>query len=211
VNDLEKQVRDHHATARLRENQMGHPELGGLFEALYTLTERIYGEFFWDAPEMPLPFITLEREQRGRLGSYVPWSTSSIANVINLNPFVHATGADLATTLAHEIMHLWENHVGEPTINNLHTERFHERMWTLYGIRTEGEEGVTFNVDERWEDWMRTNDDLRLESYLLPGQGERKPPRRMKRHQCPSCGTSVHARRSLNLVCGDCEETMVIS
>lgn len=207
---IEDSVRDFHAIARLRENQKREGPLGALFEALYSFAERIYDEYFYDAPEMPLPFITLEREERHKLGSYVPANTYGITNVINLNPFEHATGADLAVTLAHEIVHLWEAHVGAPTLDNLHTAQFHERMWTLYGIRTDGDDGVAYNVDERWEEWMRENEDLQLGSFLLPGYGEKKPPRRMKKHTCPSCGTRVHARRALFLICGDCQKTMEV-
>jgi hypothetical protein len=185
----------------IRESQIKHETLGRFFDALYKLADRIIEEFYADTPDLLTPVITLEPEPNRKAGSFVPLNSSMLENVINLNPFAHKDGFEMAATLAHEMVHHWENHVGMPTTNNVHTDFFNETMWALYGIRTAGTDGHTIGIDDRWTIWLDENQvDLHLEDYILPG-ADRKPPRRMFKHTCEACGASFHSRTEMSVYC----------
>lgn len=190
-------------TLRLREHQETDPTFGPLFAALHTFADRTMAEFFYDAPKMPYPVLAMEKDRRTRRGFYTAQDGYTLIHRINLNPFSLKTGADAAQTLAHELVHLWQNHVGRPCRKNYHNEEFHARM-AQYGILTEGPRGVFVKyIDATWDAWMIENEDLQLDKFLLPGI-DPKPKRELLKHQCPECQVSVRHRNELNLICGDC-------
>lgn len=176
--------------------------LGPLYSTLYELEGRLHFEFFYDAPGIPAPVIMLEELPNRKRGCFWPkHDGTGLRNVIVLNPHAHANCLELAQTLAHEMVHMWEQHTGQPCTNNVHTDTFHERMWSIFGIRTTGADGRHTNVDDRWSIWL-TEQDLALETWILPG-ADRKAPRRMWKHTCPNCGASFHARTEMDVACGN--------
>lgn len=181
------------------DHQKADPSLGAFFEMLTLFASRTIKEFFSDTPSMPVPIISLEPEHGDRRASYRPVDGLTLRNRINLNPMVLRDGEDAAVSLAHELVHLWQDHVGSPLA---HDEAFEARLLSI-GIRTAGPKAITIGFEVSWESWLAENDDLNLKQFILPGS-ERKSKRRMLKHQCPDCGASFHCRRELNVMCMDC-------
>lgn len=187
----------------LRAHQETDPTLGRLFAALHTFADRTIEEFFPDTPDLPHPVVCMEKDRINRAGYYTSKDGYTLIHRINLNPFVLRDGLEAAETLAHELIHLWQMHVGRPTKRNYHTAEFHEMMFNLYGIKTSGKAGKHSGHDERWDEWLEQNADLELDKFILPG-ADAKKPRQMIKHQCPDCQASFRCRKELNVLCLDC-------
>lgn len=188
---------------QIRKRQMEHEVFGPMYGRLYTFVDRTIDEFFWDVPDFPWPTLSMEKGRAGRAGHYEPVDALGVPHRINLNPFELRDGAQAAETLAHELLHMWEELTGQPTLDNVHSEEFNERMFSLFGIRTEGHDGRHTASDERWDEWLEKNADLNLSAIILPGS-EKKVKRRMLKHTCPHCGATFHARKKMSVICGAC-------
>lgn len=190
-------------TMRLRAHQEADPTLGRLFGALHTFADRTIERFFEDTPDLPYPVVAMEKDRRNRLGYYTSQDGYTLVHRINLNPFALKTGEQAAETLAHELVHLWQGHVGRPIKRNYHSSEFHTRM-RLYGIETDGKKGTHVRyIDSTWPNWLVENEDLNLAKFILPGS-DQDEPRKMTKHQCPDCGVSFRSRRTLAVMCLDC-------
>lgn len=190
-------------TEALRKHQEDDPVLGGLFRALHTFADRTMGEFFADTPSLPYPVVAMERDKSTRRGYYTDRDGYALVHRINLNPYCLRNGAEAAETLAHELVHLWQSHVGRPIKRNYHGAEFHLRM-AEYGIETSGKLGAHIRyADVTWPNWMETNADLELEKYILPGK-ETKQQRKLFKHVCPDCGASFRNRNELAVLCLTC-------
>ena len=187
---------------QLIDEQLNHPKFGVLYQRLYEMTQRTIDEFFSDVT-MPTVVLSLETDRSDRQGWYDAEDGLGLKNRINLNPNAIRDGNHAAEVIAHELLHVWAHVVGRPTVGNEHTDEFHERMFSLFGIRTEGTNGRHTANDERWEEWLDQNRDLQLSSILLPGLNK-KPPRRMLRHYCQHCDSSFHSRTRMKVICGSC-------
>lgn len=194
---------------RLRCQQEADPLLGGLFTALHQCADRIAAHFYRDY-DLPYPVISMDRDRRTRMGHYQQRDGLTLVHRINLNPFALNNGVEAAETLAHEMVHLWQAHVGRPCERNYHSQEFHERM-LCYGIKTAGKKGNHVGYEgSTWSDWIAEQGDLNLERYLLPGM-DQPPPRQMLKWQCSACGFSFRSRRhDVNIVCfnEDCNVPM---
>lgn len=192
-------------TAILRTHQEADDVLGGLFKALHTFADRTIDEFFGDTPDLPYPVVAMEKDRSSRLGYYTLRDGYTLVHRINLNPYALKNGLEAAETLAHEMVHLWQAHVGRPCQRNYHGSEFHARM-AMYGIHTEGKLGRhhgPIEGDTTWSDWLERNRDLELDKYVLPG-ADQEPKRRLLKMQCPECGNSFRNRNPLNVLCLDC-------
>lgn len=187
----------------LRDHQERDESLGVLFRSLHLFADRTKERFFEDSPDMPDPVIAMEPDRASRRGYYTTIDGYALAHRINLNPLVLRGGEEAAEVLAHEMVHLWQAHVGRPIERNYHGHEFHVRM-RQYGIETDGKSGEHVRYfDPTWPNWLVENEDLMLGKFILPGTA--KPdPRRMIKHQCPDCGSSFRCRRKLEVLCLDC-------
>lgn len=181
-----------------RQRQIEHANLGTLFEAMYTLCDRIIGTFFEDA-EVLMPIITLDRDG-SVAGKFSENTTLGLGPTINLNPWGNKNAIEMAETLAHECLHLWEHTVGLLNNNNRHDERFHQMMMGLFGIRTTGTSGRHGGHDERWDEFLHLQEDLHLDWFQFPGP---RAPRKQFKHECPGCGSSFWNRTVMaHVLCG---------
>lgn len=189
-------------TAKLRKHQESDERMGLFFKALHAFADRTIAEFFHDTPGIPHPVVALEPDRKNRRGFYTPMDGYALVHRINLNPMALRNGEEAAETLAHEIVHLWQYHIGRPIKKDFHTKDFHDRM-LLYGIETTGKHGTHARyTDGTWQAWMEQNKDLELDKFTLPGP---KPKgRQLIKHQCPDCGASFQCRRVLNVLCLEC-------
>lgn len=181
-------------TTMLRTHQEGDELLGGLFRALHTFADRTIDEFYQDTPDLPYPVVCMEKDRRNRLGYYTIRDGYTLVHRINLNPYSLKNGVEAAETLAHEMVHLWQAHVGRPCQRNYHSAEFHARM-ALYGIETHGKRGHHRGYcEDVWAQWMARNSDLELDKYILPG-ADQTPRRQLTKFACPDCGFSFRTRR----------------
>lgn len=193
---------------RLRAHQEADETFGAFFHALHTFADRTIKQFFDDSPDMPYPTISLEEDRLSRKGHYRPKDGSALTDNININPLAHTNGEEAAETLAHELVHLWQNHVGRPMKRNFHNAEFHQRM-SLYDIETSGKAGYHGALGNGWHVWLAENEDLRLREFLLPGPPENK--RQLIKHTCPDCEANFRARLALNVLCLNCHVPFDIS
>jgi len=190
-------------TAALRQHQEQDPVLGTFFKALHAFADRTIDEFYADTPSLPHPVVAMEKDRANRLGYYTQRDGYALVHRINLNPFAHKDGESAAETLAHELVHLWQAHVGRPIKRDYHGAEFHGRM-AQYGIETEGKRGKHVRyIDVTWPNWMEMNADLELGRFVLPGK-ESRPKRKLLKHQCPDCGASYRNRVPLEALCLQC-------
>jgi len=188
----------------LRTHQEAHPTLGPLFKTLHAFADRTLEEFFWDTPDIPHPVIATEKDRGTRLGYYTSMDGYTLIHRVNLNVHALRNGAEAAETLAHELVHLWQDHVGRPCKRNYHAAEFHARM-AEYGIETKGRRGEHHGYTTgRWQAWMEENSDLNLEQFILPGADATKP-RKMLKQACP-CGYSFRTRVPRACICLECEQ-----
>lgn len=188
-------------SAALRQHQEHDEVLGPLFSALHTFADRTIEEFYYDTPELPHPVVSMQPDRRDRNGYYTRLDGYGLVHRININPLCHRNGEEAAETLAHELVHLWQEYVGRPIQRNYHTPEFHARM-ALYGIVTEGKQGKHLRHEGRWPVWLEENADLDLASFALPGATQR-PRRNLLKHLCP-CGKTFRSRTPLAVTCDEC-------
>jgi len=175
-------------TTALRAHQEADPILGGLFRALHTFADRTIDEFYHDTPDLPYPVVAMEKDRRSRRGYYTDRDGYALVHRINLNPYCLRNGAEAAETLAHELVHLWQSHVGRPIKRNYHSAEFHQRM-AEYGIETTGKLGTHVSyLDVTWPNWMVTNEDLQLENYI----------RQARTKASGACSSNTYARTAVH-------------
>lgn len=187
----------------LRSHQEADPVLGPLFKALHTFADRTIEEFFGDVPDMPHPVVAMEKDRQDRRGYYTRRDGYALEHRINLNPYLLPHGDAAAETLAHELVHMWQELVGRPIQRNYHSAEFHARM-ALYGIKTEGKRGNHVGyIGTTWGLWMDINQDLELHRFILPG-ADHEPGRQLVKHECPKCGANFRNRNILRVQCLEC-------
>lgn len=186
---------------RLRAHQETDETFGAFFKALHTFADRTLDEFFSDTPDIPHPVISLEEDRLSRAGHYRPKDGYALVHNINLNPLAHTDGEQAAETLAHELVHLWQAHIGRPMKRNFHNAEFHARM-AQYGITTLGKNGAHDERSIVWANWLVENEDLRLADFKLPGPPEDR--RKLLKFICPDCEATFRTRRKINALCLDC-------
>lgn len=193
----------------LQDHQEQDPEFGAFFKALHLFAERTIGMFFADTPQMPHPFISLDKVRSSCRGRYMPKDGMMLNDSIVLDPFKITTGVDAAEVLAHELVHVWQQHVGKLPERNYHNSEFHNRLG-LMGIASSGKRGSHSGYIEGgvWADWISQNKDLQLEEFKLPGEDEN---RQLLKYQCPACHFSFRTRREdVRVICmtDECDTEM---
>jgi SprT-like family len=182
---------------------------------------------------LPNCLITLQRRNRtyGYFSSdrFVR-SDGAVTDEIALNPrhFPNRPVADVLSTLAHEMTHLWQHHHGTPGRGRYHNRQWADRMKDI-GLQptATGEEGgpetgdAVYHYiipDGLFDAALRT---LRARGFTITwiekpraapvavegaGQDEKEPaePKSGKRvkYTCPRCHLNAWARHEVRLICG---------
>lgn len=156
------------------------------------------------------PFSPRETKKRG--------DKPRKADEIALNPFTFTSRTDreILSTLVHEQVHLWQHHFGSPK------KTPHDREWA-----SKMEEIGLMPSSTGAEGGKRTG--RRVSHYIIKGgtferawahcptklnwnglmiERDKKSRKRTK-YCCPTCGANAYGKADLNLICGDCDETMV--
>jgi SprT-like family len=179
---------------------------------------------------LPPCLITMKRHK----GSYGYFSGERFQNTVNreevtdeiaLNPahFATRTPEQVLSTLAHEMVHLWQHHFGSPPRKSYHDKEWARKMREIGLIPTAtGEVGgketgqqMAHLIDEAGN-FKRACQSLLVShpAILYSDRGLEEDKIRKKKlasktkYTCPSCGLNAWAKPAAPLVCGNCQEPM---
>lgn len=199
-------VSDKQIATQLRWRQEEDETFGPLFKALHTFADRTVEFFFSDTPDIPHPVLAFDKVRSSCRGEYRPVDGLLLEHRITIDPYKVSNGAEAAEVLAHELVHMWQHHLGKMPERNYHNAEFHNRIG-LMGIMTSGKRGhhEGYIEGDVWQEWLDQNDDLCLPQFYLPGEQD---TRQLLKWICYSCGFSFRSRREdVKAVCmmEDCE------
>lgn len=144
---------------------------------------------------------------------------------------------ETAATLLHEMCHLYniihsikdcsgsgnayhnKRFKATAESHGLEIEHHHKYGWTITTpglellelVELQGWQAIQMTEGLTWWDMVGTGTGSRT-----PGAAEgsaEKPPRKpssTRKYACPCCGQSIRATKTVNIICGDCNETMVV-
>ena len=178
---------------------------------------------------LPPCLITMQRHK----GAYGFFSGERFANTTNpkeitdeiaLNPVHFATRKpnEVLSTLAHEMVHLWQHHYGKQPRKGYHDKQWAAKMHEIGLIPTaSGEPGgketgqkVTHLIEENGRYALAVSKLLTEHPAILySDRSENNTARKKKaasktKYTCPGCGLNAWAKPDAPLVCGDCQEQM---
>ncbi|HYT41106.1 MAG TPA: SprT-like domain-containing protein [Methylomirabilota bacterium] len=179
---------------------------------------------------LPPCLITMQRHK----GAFGYFSGERFANTSNpkevtdeiaLNPAHFATRkpVEVLSTLAHEMVHLWQHHYGEPPRKGYHDKQWAAKMREIGLIpSSSGEEGgketgqkMTHFIEKNGR-YARAVSKLLIEhpAILYHDRTDDNDPTRKKKsasktkYTCPGCGLNAWAKPEAPLICGNCQEPM---
>jgi len=179
---------------------------------------------------LPPCLITMQR----RSGAYGYFSGERFASLadpkevtdeIALNPVHFATQKpdEVLSTLAHEMVHLWQHHYGKPPRKGYHDRQWAAKMHEIGLIPTAtGEPGgketgqkVTHCIEKHGRYAHAVKKLLAEHPAILyhDRTGEDDTIRKKKaasktKYTCPSCGLNAWAKPEVSLICGNCQKSM---
>jgi len=147
-----------------------------------------------------------------------------VTDEIALNPSHFATQKPMKilSTLAHEMVHLWQHHYGKPPRKGYHDRQWAAKMREIGLIPTAtGEEGgketgqkMSHLIEENGR-FASAVSKLLIEhpAILYSDRSENDTARKKKaasktKYTCPTCGLNAWAKPDAPLVCGNCQEPM---
>ena len=180
------------------------------------------------AGELPPCLITMQREKRsyGYFSSerFVHHHDKSKTDEIAINPayFAVVPLLEVLQTVAHEMVHAWQFHFGNPSRSGYHNREWADKMEAIGlmpsstgqpgGART-GQKMADYAIPDRFPAIMPTPAidagagagaaGGHLADVLQPATGNRS--NRIK-YRCPTCGVQAWGKPALRLLCGgdDC-------
>lgn len=185
--------------------------------------------------QLPACLITLQRRSRRTLGYFSHSRFRSlrdgraVTDEIALNPvhFERRAVSDVLSTLAHEMVHLWQAHFGTPSRSRYHNKEWAARMesvglmpsntgkpggkrtgqqmthYVIAGGRFEKATAILLGNGFRLS-WA---DALARKPVEVSGDPDGKSGSRI-RYTCPNCAANAWGKSGLKLICGDCSALM---
>jgi len=176
--------------------------------------------------ELPECMITLQRKAKSR-GYYHAEKFSNRTekkriDEIALNPdtFIGRKDIDILSTLAHEMVHLWQQHKGTPPRKAYHDKEWAKKMEEigLMPSDTGSADGkktgqrMTHYIIEKGKFENTCKEFLKykkLNWQSIPQAPAEKKSKNKTKYSCPECETNAWAKPNTKLICGTCEETMI--
>jgi predicted SprT family Zn-dependent metalloprotease len=137
--------------------------------------------------------------------------------------FATRTPEEVLSTLAHEMVHLWQHHFGEAPRKAYHDKQWASKMREIGLIpTTTGEEGgketgqkmshlidETGNFKRACQRLLASNPAILYSDRGIDETEIRKKKLASKtKYTCPTCGLNAWAKPNVSLVCGDCQAPM---
>ncbi|TCU21822.1 SprT-like family protein [Rhizobium azibense] len=187
---------------------------------------------------LPRPLITLQRRRHTYgyfAGARFRNEDGRVADEIALNPatFAGRTVEDILSTLAHEMVHLWQHHEGEPGRGRYHNRQWADKMKEIGLQPTDtGEEGGKETGETIGHlivpagPFDQAAQRLMARGFTIPwkeapaapeqskGEGAAEPDPNPKsgkrlRYRCPECDLKAWAKHDARLMCADDKALMV--
>ncbi len=174
---------------------------------------------------LPNVLVTLQRS-RGARGYFSPGRFSNreadiSVHEIALNPdcFANSTDDEVISTLAHEMVHAWQQVFGKPSRRGYHNSEWAKKMKEIGLQPTDtGQEGGK-ETGERVTHFIMAGGPFakaytKLESkgIRLHWQSTRNSSNRSKtKFTCPECGQNAWAKSCAELLCGFCDGLKMLS
>lgn len=140
---------------------------------------------------------------------------------------------DVVATMLHEMVHIYNlMHAIQDTSrgNTYHNKRFREKAESVglvigydprigWSITSPSEALLEYIIDKSWSDILINRNEGGISFGGSAGGrsgsgnfggGKIKKPSSTRKYKCPCCGNSVRATKSVNIICGDCLENMVL-
>lgn len=180
---------------------------------------------------LPPCLITMQRHK----GAFGYFSGERFQNTVNreevtdeiaLNPahFATRTPEQVLSTLAHEMVHLWQHHYGKPPRKSYHDKQWAGKMHEIGLIPSDtGEEGgketgqrMNHLIAEAGNFKRACQSLLTAHPAILysdrahddEGKARKKKLASKTKYTCLSCGLNAWAKPEAPLVCGDCKAPM---
>jgi len=178
--------------------------------------------------ELPPCLITLQRE-RSTYGYFSAdrWKNNDgeTTDEIALNPehFGNRSIEDVLSTLVHEMVHLWQHHLGKPGRRRYHNKQWAEKMDAVgLGPSDTGKPGGNRTGESMSHFIVKDGGYVKSVAKLLEGGFElswvdraggttrKKKKKKVFRvkYSCSKCGVNAWAKPGVKLVCGDCKELL---
>lgn len=130
-----------------------------------------------------------------------------------LNRQVHKVSA----TLLHEMVHLYNlvNGIKDVTRSGTYHNKAFKSMAEKCGLSVEHDERIGWSITKLMPETVALIDTFGLDAEAFQisrmefGGGAKKKTSSRK-YICPCCNTTVRASKVVNIICGDCEEPMVV-
>lgn len=178
--------------------------------------------------ELPDCLITLKRDQPGRLGHYqsmiVRHRTDKVTAdeiALNIASFPHRTDTEILSTLVHEMVHLWQENLGEAPRKAYHDKQWGRKMKEIGlhpsntgqpGGKETGQQMTHYVIgggpfdcacQALLSSGYKINWQMEIEQ---PEKGERKKSK--IKYTCQVCEQKAWAKPGASLMCGECMEAM---
>ena len=190
------------------------------FESYQLMFDHFNRELFGGS--LPHVMLNFSRDHKRAVGYYAPrtWQQAKHRlDEITLNPDHLKRGAkETASTLVHEMVHLWQFNQGTPSRTGYHNREWAAKMEQVglipsntgkpggkrvgqqmtHYIQKDGAFEKSFEKLARTLPWES-------ESRCRGSSGQRKYDKSKVKYTCPSCGSHVWGKPMLRIECVDCE------
>lgn len=182
--------------------------------------------------ELEMPIITVQSTPRayGHITCSRVWESAKGDNQYELNigaGTLNRPIENVVATLLHEMVHLYNlmHDIRDCSRGNTyHNKKFKVKAeevgliidhdprigWSVTGP---SEELIDYIIDQGWEEILiNRNEAIRIGGRSGNGNGDSNPdkkPSSTRKYQCPCCGISVRATKTVNIICANCAELMV--
>ena len=203
-------------------SQITTQEYGNLAHAYAYFNEHLFDG------ELPDCLITLKRDNPQRLGHYrgmvVRSRTEKKATdeiSLNIASFPSRTDTEILSTLAHEMVHLWQENLGNPP-----RKCYHDKQWAIKmksiglhpsstgepGGKETGQQMHHYIVegglfDHYCQALLSSGYKINWQMEIEQPEGKEKKKSKVK-YTCPDCEQNAWAKPDAKIVCGDCMVTM---
>jgi len=196
---------------------------GETYQALQAAFDHFNGELFGGS--LPATLITLQRKEHRVAGYFSPerFSDANGATVdeIAMNPAHFGDVREALGTLAHEMVHAWQQHHGKPSRKGYHNEEWAAKMDAI-GLAPEASDGsgkrtgqkMTHRIvaggpfDVAVTELLASPDfALRWREVQCAAKPAAKKTTRAK-YVCTGCELAMWGKPGSRVICGDCDLLM---